>query len=296
MQDSAATRDETPAPPPAPAAPGAKTSRAGRDLPAALAVGLGLGVGCILLLVFAPKVFLGVIAAAMAVATWEVTKRLIEADVLVPRIPMLLGGQAIMWLAWPWGPEGVVGAFGVTTVVIMVWRLLGHGAGTAPRNFLRDTAVGIFVLAWIPLFAAFGILTLLADDGNLRILVFMICVVCSDVGGYTAGVLFGKHPMVPAISPKKSWEGFAGSLLFCVVGAVLTTILILDGDPAVGIVLGVALVLAATLGDLIESQVKRDLQIKDMGTLLPGHGGIMDRLDSLLPAAVVSWLVFTTLL
>jgi phosphatidate cytidylyltransferase len=294
--DSAITAASDDEPAPVAQQEASKSSRAGRNLPAALAVGFGLGIGVILVLLFAPKVFMGVVAAAMAVATWEVVKRLSEADVDVPRIPLLLGGQAVIWLAWPYDTEGVAGAFAVTVAVAMVWRLFQHGTATAPRNFLRDTAIGVFVLAWIPLFAAMGILTLLANDGNLRILVFMIGVVCSDVGGYVAGVLFGKHPMVPTVSPKKSWEGFAGSLLFCIVGSVLAATLLLDADIAVGIVLGVALVLAATLGDLIESQVKRELQIKDMGTLLPGHGGIMDRLDSMLPAAVVSWLVFTVLL
>ncbi|MBD0323569.1 MAG: phosphatidate cytidylyltransferase [Aldersonia sp.] len=278
------------------AEPVKKVSRAGRNLPAALAVGLGLGISLILILVFVPNVFIGVVSVAMAIATWEVVNRLTEADVHVPRIPLLVGGQAILWMAWPYDTAGVVGAFGGTVVVCMVWRLFHAGLRRAPRNFLRDTAIGVFVLAWIPLFASFAILTVLADDGGKRILAFMIGVVCSDVGGYAAGVLFGKHPMVPAISPKKSWEGFAGSLLFCLVGSIITATLLLDANAGVGVVLGVVLAFVATLGDLIESQVKRELQIKDMGTLLPGHGGIMDRLDSMLPAAVASWLIFTTLL
>ena len=136
----------------------------------------------------------------------------------------------------------------------------------------------------------------LQDNGAGRILVFVIGVVCSDVGGYIAGVLFGKHPMAPAISPKKSWEGLVGSLIFCVIGCLLTVTLILEANSMIGVLLGVVLVVTGTLGDLIESQVKRDLRIKDMGSLLPGHGGIMDRLDSLLPSAFVAWLVFTVLL
>jgi phosphatidate cytidylyltransferase len=123
----------------------------------------------------------------------------------------------------------------------------------------------------------------------------MIGVVCSDVGGYAAGVLFGKHPMVPAVSPKKSWEGFAGSMIFCVIGSLLSVTLILDANSMIGVLLGVVLVIVATVGDLIESQVKRELGIKDMGTLLPGHGGIMDRLDSLLPSAFVTWLILYAL-
>ena len=278
------------------AEPAKKQSRAGRNLPAALAVGFGLGIMLILVLVFVPKVFIPIVAVAMAIATWEVATRLSEADVHIPRVPILLGGQAVIWASWPWDTTGVLGAFGATALVCMIWRLFQGGWSAAPRNFLRDTAVGLFVLTWIPLFAAFAMLTVLADDGGKRILTFMITVVCSDVGGYAAGVLFGKHPMVPAISPKKSWEGFAGSLIACIVGGLLTVTLLLNGSVIAGIVLGVVLVFVATLGDLIESQVKRELGIKDMGNLLPGHGGIMDRVDSMLPAAVVSWLVFTSLL
>nr|WP_238815465.1 phosphatidate cytidylyltransferase [Nocardia brasiliensis] len=286
---------ETPGPQDVVAAP-ASGSRAGRNLPAALAVGFGLGLSLIAILLFVPKVFIGVVGVAVGVATWEVAKRLREADVLVPRIPLIVGGQAVFWLGWPYGASGVAGAFAATTLTCMVWRLFDHGLQTAPRNFLRDTAITIFTLAWIPLLASFATLLLLEEDGNLRVLTFMILVVCSDVGGYVAGVLFGRHPMVPSISPKKSWEGFGGSLVFSVIGGLLTVTLLLDANSMIGVVLGVGLVLVATCGDLIESQIKRELGIKDMGTLLPGHGGIMDRLDSMLPSAFVSWLVLSTLL
>lgn len=279
------------------AAPAPRRSRAGRNLPAALAVGLTLGISCIAVLLFVPKVFIGVAGVAVGIATWEVAKRLREADVLVPRTPLIAGGQAVFWLGWPFGASGVVGAFAATVLVCMVWRLFDHGLNTAPRNFLRDTAITVFTLAWIPLLASFAVLLLLEDpDGNLRVLTFMILVVCSDVGGYVAGVLFGRHPMVPSISPKKSWEGFCGSLVFAIIGGLLTVTLLLEANSMIGVVLGVGLVVVATLGDLIESQIKRELGIKDMGTMLPGHGGIMDRLDSMLPSAFVSWLVLSTLL
>ncbi len=296
--DPARTGSSAAIPDPVPASDGDKggKSKAGRNLPAALVVGFGLGLSLIAILLFVPKVLIGVIAVAMAVATWEVAKRLREADVLVPRIPLLVGGQAVIWLAWPFGTEGVAGAFAATVLALMVWRLFDHGLRATPRNYLRDTAISIFVLAWVPLLASFAVLMLLDDDGNLRVLTFMILVVCSDVGGYVAGVLFGRHPMVPAISPKKSWEGFGGSLLFSVIGGLLTVTLLLQANSMIGVLLGVGLVLVATTGDLIESQIKRELGIKDMGTLLPGHGGIMDRLDSMLPSAFVSWLVLTALL
>ncbi len=278
------------------AAATATPSKAGRNLPAAIGVGVALGALVIVSLFLVPKVWFGIVGAAIAIATWEVAKRLRESDILVPRIPLILGGQAIIWLGWPYGTAGVLGGFAATVLACMVWRLLDQGLHTAPRNYLRDVAITVFVAAWLPLLASFATLMVTRDGGNKWVFVFMIGVVCSDVGGYTAGVLFGKHPMVPAISPKKSWEGFAGSLVFAIVGSLLTVMLILDASPVVGALLGVVLVLTGTLGDLIESQVKRDLGIKDMGTLLPGHGGIMDRLDSMLPSAFVTWLVLTALL
>ncbi|WP_032391534.1 phosphatidate cytidylyltransferase [Rhodococcoides fascians] len=270
--------------------------KAGRNLPAAIGVGGGLGIGLILVLVFVPLVWIGVVAAALAVATYEVSKRLREGGVLVPRIPLILGGQAMIWLGWPFGTAGVLSAAVGTVVVCMVWLLLRQGFDSAPKNYLEELSVTVLVACWLPLLASFTVLMVLEDNGAGRILVFVIGVVCSDVGGYIAGVLFGKHPMAPAISPKKSWEGLVGSLIFCVIGCLLTVTLILEANSMIGVLLGVVLVVTGTLGDLIESQVKRDLRIKDMGSLLPGHGGIMDRLDSLLPSAFVAWLVFTVLL
>jgi len=290
--DAGADSGITPAVP-QPEKASAPASRAGRNLPAAIGVGVGLGALVIVILLFAPTAWFAVVGGAIAIATWEVTKRLREADVLVPRVPLLLGGQATIWLGWPYGTTGVLAGFAGTVVVTMLWRLFDHGLAAQPHNYLRDTAVSVFTVAWLPLLASFATLMVLDEQGAQRVFCLMIVCVASDIGGYTAGVLFGRHPMVPAISPKKSWEGFGGSLVACVVAGVLTVTLMLDGPWWVGVVLGAVLVLTATSGDLIESQVKRDLKIKDMGTLLPGHGGIMDRLDSILPSAFVTWLILT---
>jgi phosphatidate cytidylyltransferase len=272
-----------------------KTSRAGRDLPAAIGVGAFLGFGVIAILVFVPHFWIPVVALAIAVATHEVVRRLHTAGFAIPVLPLLIGGQAMIWLTWPLGPAGALGAFGGTVVVCMIWRLLSGGLTQAPENYLRDVSTTVFLAAWIPLFGAFGVLLVYPSDGGWRVLCLMLGVAFSDIGGYTAGVLFGKHPMVPAISPKKSWEGFAGSLLAGTTASVLAVTFLLHKPAWVGVPLGLMLVITGTLGDLIESQVKRDLGIKDMGTLLPGHGGIMDRLDSVLPSAVATWIVLTLL-
>ena len=273
-----------------------KSSRAGRDLPAALAVGFTLGISIILILLFLPKLWYVVVAVAFAIATWEVAKRLRDGGYDVALWPLLIGGQAIIWSSWPWHTTGVLVAFVGTVLVLMVWMLLAQGINHAPENYLRNLAASVFVLAWLPLLASFGAQMVVQDHGAARVATLMVVVVCSDVGGYAAGVLFGKHPMAPAISPKKSWEGMVGSLLVGTAGAIGCTVFLLDGPWWIGAILGPVLVICATLGDLVESQVKRDLGIKDMGTLLPGHGGIMDRLDSLLPSAFIVWAVLTALL
>lgn len=272
-----------------------KSSRAGRNLPAAIAVGVILGGGLIATLIVAPRGWVVMVAVAMAVATHEVVRRLREGGYDIPLIPLLFGGQAMVWLTWPFGTVGALGGFGGTVVACLIWRLLSGGLTSQPVNYLRDVSVTVFLATWIPLFGAFGALLIYHDDGAARVFALMLGVVLSDIGGYAAGVLFGKHKMVPAISPKKSWEGFAGSLICGTTAAVLAVVFLLHKPAWVGIPLGVMLVITATLGDLVESQVKRDLGIKDMGTLLPGHGGLMDRIDGVMPSAVATWIVLTLL-
>ncbi|OJZ67310.1 phosphatidate cytidylyltransferase [Mycobacterium paraffinicum] len=281
--------------------PAKKTSRAGRDLRAAIAVGAGIGGVLIVTLVFAPRFWVAIVAVAIPVATHEVVRRLREAGYVIPLIPLLIGGQATIWLTWPFHAAGALAGFGATVVVCNVWRLFMQDnsrrpepfAGSPSANYLRDASATVFLAAWVPLFASFGALLVYPKDGAGRVFCLMVTVVASDVGGYAVGVLFGKHPMVPAISPKKSWEGFAGSLLFGITAAILTATFLAGKPPWIGAVLGVILVLTCTLGDLVESQIKRDLGIKDMGRLLPGHGGLMDRLDGVLPSAVAAWTVLT---
>ncbi|TMS53956.1 phosphatidate cytidylyltransferase [Mycobacterium sp. DBP42] len=275
--------------------PQKKQSRAGRNLPAAIVVGVVLGAMAIGTLLFAPMWWLPLLAVAIAIATHEVIRRLREHGYALPTVPLLLGGQAMIWLTWPFGAVGMLGAYGGTIVLCMVWRLIGQGLDRQPVNYLRDVAATILLATWVPLFAAFTALLIFADHGGARVFTIIVTVVFADIGGYVAGVLFGKHLLAPAISPKKSWEGLGGSLIFGIAAAVLSVTFLLDKPAWVGVPLGLLLVITGVLGDLIESQIKRDLGIKDMGTLLPGHGGIMDRIDAMLPSAVVGWIVLTLL-
>jgi phosphatidate cytidylyltransferase len=275
--------------------PAKKTSRAGRDLPAAIGIGVVLGAIAIGTLLFAPIWWLPVLAVAIPVATHEVIRRLGEAGYALPVIPLLVGGQAMIWLSWPYGTAGVLGAYGGTIVVCMVWRLVGQGLREQPVNYLRDMSAAVLLATWVPLFAAFSALLIFQDDGGARVFTVIATVVFADIGGYVAGVLFGKHLMAPAISPKKSWEGLGGSLVFGITVAVLSVTFLLDKPAWVGVPLGLMLVITGVLGDLVESQVKRDLGIKDMGKLLPGHGGMLDRIDAMLPSVVAGWIVLTLL-
>jgi phosphatidate cytidylyltransferase len=271
------------------ATPVARTSRAGRNLPAAIAVGALLGGGVLVALLTVRQVFVGIVAVAVAVATVELAGALKRgAGISVALWPVLAGGQAMVWLAWPFERDGVFAAFVVTVLVCLVWRFQGGAVG-----YLRDVTASIFTAAYVPLFAAFAAMLVVAPDGRDRVLCFLIIVVSSDTCGYIAGASMGRHPMAPSISPKKSWEGFAGSMTGGVVAGALCLTLLLPGQWWQGMLFGAALVATATVGDLTESLIKRDLKIKDMGQLLPGHGGLMDRLDSLLPSAVVSWLLLS---
>ena len=273
-----------------PVPPPERRTRAGRNLPAAIAVGLGLGAVILLTLYLWKPAFLAVVGAAVVLAVWELTNALHADRVRVPVVPVLVGALAILGAAYAGGSEPMLVALTLTILATLLWRLPENPAG-----YVRDITAGVFVTMYLPFLAAFAALLLRADDGADRVVVFIGLTVLSDVGGYVAGVLFGRHPMAPTVSPKKSWEGFAGSALFSAVGGALLVTLLVDGQAWEGVLIGLAVMTAATLGDLGESMIKRDLGIKDMGSLLPGHGGMMDRLDSLLLAAPVTYLLLSWL-
>lgn len=283
--DSASEGSTATSPPPDAAPP---SGRAGRNLPVAIGVSLALGAAIIISLASYPPSFVLIVLAAVLISEWELVRALRTARVRAPVVPLLLGAVAMVGVTWVSGPGGLAVTTILTVLAGMVWRL-----SDGPVGYFRDASTAALITAYVPLLACFSVLMLRPDDGATRIVAFIVTVVCSDVGGYVAGVLFGKHPMSPTVSPKKSWEGLGGSLLACILAGILLVGLALDGSWWQGLLFGAAIALTATLGDLGESIVKRDLGIKDMGSLLPGHGGLMDRMDSLLPSAAVAYLLLS---
>src|SRR5687768_5446803 len=285
---SAMTQPEEPGPPEGSGepAPPAKVSRAGRNLPAAIASGVVLMVAIVLSLVFWKPAFMIIVAAAVVVAVWEMHQGLKVRGIDLPQEPLMIGGVIMVLVAYLFGAPALVTATAVTALVTMLW-LLRRGVS----GYVETATASVFTLVYIPFLGSFVALLLAEDEGAKAIFVFIVVTIASDIGGYAAGVLFGKHPMAPVISPKKSWEGFVGSAITCIVAGYLLVVYLLEGDWWVGVVLGAITVVMATLGDLCESVMKRDLGIKDMSHIIPGHGGLMDRLDSLLATAPPIWLL-----
>jgi phosphatidate cytidylyltransferase len=264
-----------------------RPSRAGRDLPAAIgsAVVLLMAIGlCLATLDGFPFVFL--VTAAIWVGVWEIRQGLAARGIVLPWEPVLVGTAVMLFGAWYAGTPASATALAVTGLAVLLWRLRQGVEG-----YVRDATAGIFSAFYLPFLASFVVLLLRAEDGVWRVITFILVTIASDIGGYASGVLLGKHPMAPVISPKKSWEGFAGSAVSCMVVGWLCVSYLLDGAWWVGVLLGGFAVVGATLGDLCESVIKRDLGIKDMSQVIPGHGGIMDRLDSLLATVAPTWLI-----
>jgi phosphatidate cytidylyltransferase len=278
-----------------PAVPAETHGRAGRNLPAAIAIGVGLGAYVVLSLLYLKPAFVVLVAVALVLASVELHEALKKQGMTSAIIPIAVGSVAISFGSFFAGRQEPV-VFSTTSVLLaslaltvlasLIWRMPKGVAG-----FVGDAAASLLIIAYVPLLGSFAALMLAEGQGVARVVTFLLIVVMSDTGGYIAGVLFGKHPMAPKISPKKSWEGVAGSLILGTAAGICMAIFALDVPFWVGIILGVSLVAVGTCGDLIESMIKRDLGIKDMSSFLPGHGGVMDRLDSLLVAAPVAWLI-----
>lgn len=260
------------------------TSRAGRNLPVAIATGVALGGVAAGSLALHPVAFLVVVCVAMVVAVWEMRQALSEGGLFAPFAPVAIGAVSMTVAAYVRGAEALVFAAALTLVATLIWRVADGLAGA-----LRDVGAGALILLYPCLLAGFAAMMLAEPRGQWRILVFILITVFSDIGGYAFGVLLGKHPMAPKLSPKKSWEGFAGSVISCAAVGAIAIPLTLDGVWWQGAILGALTAPVASIGDLIESSLKRNLGIKDMSNILPAHGGLMDRLDSLVLVIPLMW-------
>lgn len=273
-----------------------KKRSAGRDLPAAIAVGVLLIALVVVTLAWFHWGFILLATVMLSLGVWELHKAL-ETLEMHSAVWPIVGGTLAMtagtyasardlaWLGIPWHSTLLM-FLGATVLAAMISRMFrGH------EGFVKDAAASLFIIGYIPLLGSFTALLLAGENGAARMITFLLCVVANDTGGYAVGVLFGKHPMAPTLSPKKTWEGLAGSLAASIAVGIAMCVLVLHAPWYVGLVLGIALVLFGTTGDLLESTIKRDIGIKDMSSILPGHGGVMDRLDSLLVAAPAAWLV-----
>ncbi len=269
-----------------PAAPARAASRAGRNLPAAIGVGVTLGAIVLASLFVWRPAFLVVVIAAVWIGVWEMVRAVHPSGAKPPLVPLAAGGTAMVALAWYGGAEALTLGLVATAVAALVWRL-----AEGPSGYQRDVAAAILIAVYVPFLGGFAVLLARPEDGALRVVAALAGVVLSDTGGYIAGVFLGKHPMAPSVSPKKSWEGFVGSLVATAAGGALLLYLMFDVAPWYGALFGLTVSAASVLGDLAESLLKRDLGIKDMSNLLPGHGGLMDRLDSVLFAVPVAYAV-----
>lgn len=266
-------------------------SRAGRNLPAAVASSLVLGALVLVSLFTLKWLFVVVVSAALLIASRELVSAFQGAGIRIARTPVYASAAILPAVAYIWGPVPQLVVTGAAVLLSMLWRIRRGVEG-----YVKDVAATIFTIVYLPFLAGFLMLTLAADDGATRVVVFILLTMGNDVGGYAVGVLMGRHPIAADISPKKSWEGLAGSFLVQAAVGALTFTYLLDAAWWQGVIAGLVLTVTATAGDFAESAIKRDLGVKDMGSLLPGHGGMMDRLDSLIPNAFASWALFTLFL
>lgn len=265
--------------------------RTGRDLIVATLIGVGIGVVLLASLLFVKWLFVGFALAAVITATFELCRALQAAGYRLDVIPQLIAATTLIVSAWFFDPALLWVILFVGIAFVLVWRMIAQMAAQDGRRYgkvLRDILTGAFVQLYVPFLASLAVLLVRQDGGEWWVLAFIAVAVAADTGAYVAGISFGKHPMAPRISPKKTWEGFAGAAFSALLAGTLLGIFMLDQPWWVGTILGVVILCTATAGDLGESMLKRDLGIKDMSSWIPGHGGVLDRLDSILPSAAAA--------
>lgn len=272
-------------------------ARTGRNLILAILIGVAAGAMLLLSLLVLKELFMVFAVVLVAFASIELVQALRKGGIVVPIAPTVTVAVVTVPVSYYFGAGGQLLAVLGGIVLVWVWRLVAGLVAPATRNdakgVIRDLGAAAFVQGYVTLLATFAVVLTAADGGEWWTLAFIITAVAADTGAYAFGLMFGKHPMAPVISPKKTWEGFAGAAGTSLVAGVLLALFMLGEPWWFGLVFGAAILLSATLGDLAESLIKRDLGIKDMSSWLPGHGGFLDRLDSILPSAAVAFVAFS---
>ena len=259
--------------------------RAGRKLLPSIVVSLSLVALIWFALAYQRAIFALLVTTAVVLGIRELNKAFTAVDIHIPLWSLTTAAVGLCASTWFGGISGLAVATAIAFPCLLVLLL---PRGTA--NFVKTASASALALVYLPFLAGFLILLARPSNGLERVMTFVVLVGCNDTFAYLTGVLFGKHPLAPKISPKKTIEGLIGSLVFTIVGGTLAFHYIMGAEWWLGAIAGLLTVFTATSGDLIESALKRDMAIKDMGNLLPGHGGIMDRLDSVLFAAPALWL------
>ncbi|GAA3748696.1 hypothetical protein GCM10022239_25090 [Leifsonia bigeumensis] len=273
-------------------------ARTGRNLPLAILIGLAMGFAMLFSLIVVKELFMIVAAVLIAFTAFELASALRASGRRVPRWPTVLAALATVPAAFYLGDSGkwLVTVAGIAFVVLWRSAELASPRLRAPaREVWLDLAAGTFIQVYVPFLASYAVLLAAQDGGQWWTLAFLILVISVDTGAYATGLTFGKHPMAPRISPKKTWEGFAGSVGAAFIAGILLSLFMIGQPWWFGFVFGAVIVATATIGDLTESLIKRDLGIKDISTWLPGHGGFLDRMDSIVlssAAAYVLYLIF----
>lgn len=262
-------------------------ARTGRNLVAALLIGSALGAVFICSLIFDKQFFMVFLAVFIGFGTWELATISRTDNRHVPRIPILISALAMVPTTYYFGALGQLLTLAAGIGFTIVWHAIQRWLSKTTVTD-RDMIMSAFTLAYVPFLVSFTLIMTARDGGEWWTLGAMIIIASIDTGAYATGLLFGRHPMAPKISPKKTWEGFAGSIVFAVVAGYIIATQMIHIPWWWGMLFGLILVGTATTGDLIESLIKREIGTKDASQLLPGHGGFLDRLDSVLPSMFVA--------
>lgn len=259
--------------------------RAGRKLLPSIIVGLFLVALVWLTLAFERVLFAALVAIAVTLGIRELARAFGNSGVHISGRALAVATGGLSAATWFGGINGLAISTAIAFPLLIIAQLR-----RGPEKFVACVTASTLALIYLPFMAGFIILLARPSNGLERVMTFVILVGCNDTFGYIVGVLLGKHPLVPKISPKKTWEGLIGSIIFTAIGGALAFHYILETSWWYGVIAGLMINFTATTGDLIESALKRDMSLKDMGTLLPGHGGMLDRLDSVLLSAPALWL------